>query len=140
MKIKWRFKIKNINSLQKWCNRFLKWNLLILVQEYMLTKTFRILPRNKKLIKFNENLRKNNDFKHAQMANKNEAPLFMNMLSSKTIAKFGLKKVNIKAYDQERVDVTLTQWIVADGTKLSPQLVFKWNLFGKVKKRIRSIL
>ena len=66
--------------------------------------------------------------------------LYLWIFLAQKLSPNSVKKVNIKAYSQERVDATLTLWIVTDGTKLSPQLVFKWNPFGKVKKRIRSIL
>ena len=60
----------------------------------------------KKFIKFNENLRKDNDFSLTQISNMDETPLFMNMTSTKTIAKIGSKEVNIKTHSQERVLIT----------------------------------
>ena len=52
-------------------------------------------------IKFNENLRKNNDLRFIQVANIDETPLFMKMTSTKTIAKIRSKEVNIKTHGQE---------------------------------------
>ena len=62
------------------------------------------------------NLRKDNDFSFSQVANMDETPLFMNMTSTKTIAKKGSKEVNVKSHGKERVYVTAVLWIVADGT------------------------
>ena len=66
-----------------------------------------------------------------------ETPLFMNMNSTKTITKIGLKEVNINTRGKERVHVTAILWIIADGAKLPPMLVFKGKLFGRVEKRIQ---
>ena len=54
-----------------------------------------------------------------------EIPLFMNILSKKTIVKIGFYEVIIKTYNQMRVHVTVILWFFADGTKLLPMLVFK---------------
>ena len=49
----------------------------------------------------------------------------MNIPNTKKIAKIDSKEVNIKAHWQERIHVTTILWIVADGPKLYPILVFK---------------
>ena len=133
-------KQKSVSSLQKWCYRFLTRNLLTFRSG---THVGQSLPEHypeamKKFIKFNENLRKDNDFSLTQIANMDETSLFMNMTSTKTIAKIGSKEVNIKTHGQERVHVTAILWIVADGTKLPPVLVFKGKPFGRVEKRIQK--
>ena len=94
----------------------------------------------KKLIKFNENLLKDSDFSLTQVLNMDEIPLFMNFTCTKTIVKIGSKKVSIKTHGQERVHVTSILWIVSDGSKLPPMLVFKGKPFGRVDKRIQKNL
>ena len=52
-----------------------------------------------------------------------ETPFFMNIASTKTIARIGSKEV-IKTHGQEKMHVTAILCIIADGTKLPPMLVF----------------
>ena len=54
-----------------------------------------------------------------------ETPLFMNILSMKTIAEIGYKEVVIKTHGQVVVHVTVILWFFADGTKILPMFVFK---------------
>ena len=74
-------------------------------------------------------MNKDNDFSLTQVVNMDKTPLFMNMTSTKTIAKIWSKEVNTKTHGQERVHITTIQWIVADGTKLPHMLVFKRKTF-----------
>ena len=60
-----------------------------------------------------------------KIANMDEIPLFINILSKKTIAEIGYNEVIIKIYGQMRVHVTVILWYFSDGTKLLPMLVFK---------------
>ena len=62
------------------------------------------------------------------------------MARTKTIAKIGSKTVNIKTYGQDKVRVTVILWIVADGTKLSPMLIFKGEPNGRIAKELENIL
>ena len=80
-------------------------------------------------IKFNENLRKDNDFSLTQVANMDETPLFINMAVIKIIVEIWSKEVNIKTHSRIIVHVTAILWIVADGTKLPLMLLFKGNIF-----------
>ena len=49
----------------------------------------------------------------------------MNISNTSTVAKIGLKEVNIKIHEQERIHIITIPWIVSDGTKLPPMLMFK---------------
>ena len=72
----------------------------------------------RKCIKLNEDQRWDNNFELSQIVSMDETPLFMNIPNTKTIAKIGLKEVNIKTHGQERIHVTVILWIATDGTKL----------------------
>ena len=67
-----------------------------------------------------------------------ETPLFMNIPNTKTIAKIGFKEVNIKTHGQERIHVTAILWIVTNGTKLPPMLVFKDQQDDRVERRLHK--
>ena len=54
-----------------------------------------------------------------------EIPLFINILSKKTIAEIGYKEVIIKNHGQLIVHATVILWIFADCTQLLPMSVFK---------------
>ena len=91
MQFKGRFKTKNVCSFQKWCYRILTKNLLTFRSG---TNVKQSLPEYyskamKKIIKFDENLRKDHYFSLTQIANMDETPLFMNMNKTKTITKIG---------------------------------------------------
>ena len=58
---------------------------------------------------------------------------------TKTIAKIGSKTVNIKTYGQDKVRVTAILWIVAEGTKLLPMLIFKGEPNGRIAKELENI-
>ena len=136
--MKEELKKSSLSALQKWCYR-------LLVRYHL---TFRAgthvgqeLPENYRekmfdFIKLNETYRKNNDLELAQVANMDETPLFLNMVRTKTIAKIGSKTVNIKTHGQEKVRVTAVLWIIADGTKLPPVLVFKGKPDGRIAKEL----
>ena len=64
-----------------------------------------------------------------------ETPLFLNIASTKTIARIESKEVVIKTHGQEKLHVTAILCIIADATKL-PMLVFKWQPEGRVEKNI----
>ena len=55
----------------------------------------------RKFIKYNEKLRDDKEFWFSQIANMDETPLFMNIASTKTIARIGSKEVVIKTHGQE---------------------------------------
>ena len=101
-------KLKNINTLQNWCYRFLKRNMLTFRSGthigQKLPQSYPELMRN--FTKFNEILRSDNDFELNQIANMDETPLFMNITNTKTIAKIGSKEVDIKTHGQEKIHVT----------------------------------
>ena len=133
-------KLKNINTLQNWCYRFLKRNMLTFRSG---THIGQKLPQSypelmRKFTKFNEILRSDNDFELNQIANMDETPLFMNITNTKTIAKIGSKEVDIKTHGQEKIHVTAILWIIADGTKLPPMLVFKGQPDGRVERRLNK--
>ena len=133
-------KLKNVNTLQNWCYRFLKRNMLTFRSGthvgQKLSESYPELIR--RFTKFNEDLRWDNSFELSQIANMDETPLFMNIPNTMTIAKIGSKEVNIKTHGQERIHVTAILWIVADGTKLPPMLVFKGKQDGRVEKRLHK--
>ena len=54
-----------------------------------------------------------------------EIPLFINILSKKSIAEINKKEIVIKIHGQVMVHVTVILWFFADGKKLFPMLVFK---------------
>ena len=58
-------------------------------------------------IKLAENYRKCIDLELDQIANMDEAPLFLNIARTITIAKIGSKTINIKTLGQEKVRVTV---------------------------------
>ena len=68
-----------------------------------------------------------------------ETLLFMNIASTKTIARIGSKEVVIKTHGQEKVYVTAILFIIADATKL-PMLAFNGQPQGSVEKKIKNIL
>ena len=131
---------KSIGILKKWWYKFLKRHFLTFRAGTHIGQKLPDSYSEKMRIftKFNENLRKENDFDLDQIANIDETPLFMNIISKKTIAKIGSKEVIINTHGQERVHVTAILWIVADGTKLPPMLVFKGISGGRVEKRIQK--
>ena len=67
-----------------------------------------------------------------------ETHLFMNIASTKTIARIGSKKVVIKTHGQEKVHVTAVLCIIADDTKLPPMLVLKGQPEGRIEKKKTS--
>ena len=85
-------------------------------------------------------MRKDNNFSLTQVVNMDEIPLFMNFTCTKTIAEIGSKEVNIKTHGQERVYVPSILWILSDGSKLPPMLVFKGKPFVQVDKRLQKNL
>ena len=54
-----------------------------------------------------------------------ETPVFLNMPLTKTIVKRGSRKVNIKNQNQEKYRISVLLNIVADGSKLTPLIIFK---------------
>ena len=133
-------KQKNVNTLQNWCCRFLKRNMLTFRSG---THVGQKLPEPypeliRRFTKFNEDLRWDNSFELSQIANMDETPLFMNIPNTKTIAKIGSKEVNIKTHGQERIHVTTILWIVTDCTKLPPMLVFKSQKDCRVERRLHK--
>ena len=98
--VRMRSKAKNANTLQSWCYRFLKRNMLIFSSgTYVVQKqpeSYKELIR--KFIKFNKHLRWDNNFELIQIANIDETPLFMNIPKTKTISKIYSKEVNIKIH------------------------------------------
>ena len=52
--------------------------------------------------KYNEKLREDKEFWFSQIANMDETALFMNIASTKTIARIGSKEVVIKTHGQEK--------------------------------------
>ena len=96
-------KLKNINTLQNWCYRFLKRNMLTFRSG---THIGQKLPQSytelmRKFTKFNEKLISDNDFELTQIANMDETSLFMNITNTKTIAKIGSKEVDIKTHGKK---------------------------------------
>ena len=89
-------------------------------------------------IKLVENYRECYDLELDQIANMEEIPLHLNIARTMTIAKISSKTVNIKTHGQEKVRVTVILWIVADDTKLPPDLVFKGNPNGRVAKELEK--
>ena len=69
-----------------------------------------------------------------------ETPLFMNIASTRTIARIGSKEAVIKTHGQEKVHVTAILCIIADGIKLPPMLVFKGQPEGRVEMKEKKIL
>ena len=102
--------------------------------------TFRILSRINeiKIIKFNENSWKDNDFNLTLVANMDETPLFMSNTNTQLSPKYDQKRL-IKTHGQERVHITVILWMVAYATKLSPMCVFKGKPFGRIEKESKSI-
>ena len=72
----------------------------------------------------------------SQIANMNETPTFLNKERTKTIAKIGSKTVNMKTEGKDKARVTAILWIVADGTKLSPMLIFKDEPNRRIAKEL----
>ena len=68
-----------------------------------------------------------------------EIPLFINILSKKTIAEIGYKEVIIKTYGQLMVHTTVILWIFADGTQLLPMSVFKGISGGRTENNKKNI-
>ena len=60
------------------------------------------------------------------------------MACTKTIAKIGSKTVNIKIHSRDKVRVTAILWIVVDGTKLPPMLIFKGEPNGRIAKELEK--
>ena len=92
----------------------------------------------RKFTKYNEQLREDKEFWFSQIANMDETPLFMNIASTKIIARIGSKEVVIKTHGQQKVHVTAILCIIADATKLPPKLVFKGQSEGRVVKKINK--
>ena len=67
-----------------------------------------------------------------------ETPLFMNITNTKTIVKICSKEVDIKTHRQEKISVTAILWIIADGTKLPPMLVFKGKSDSRVERSLNK--
>ena len=80
-------KLKNVNTQQNWCYKFLKRNMLIFRSGthvgQKLSESYPELIR--RFTKFNEDLRWDNSFELSQIANMDETPLFMNIPNTKTI-------------------------------------------------------
>ena len=97
-------KLKNINTLQNWCYRFLKRNMLTFRSG---THIGQKLPQSypelmRKFTKFNEILRSDNDFELNQIANMDETPLFMNILIRRQLLKLVQKKSISKPMDKKK--------------------------------------
>ena len=60
-----------------------------------------------------------------------ETALFMNIASTKTIARIESKSVVIKTHGQEKVHVTAILCIIADASKVPRMLVFKGQPEGR---------
>ena len=92
-----------------------------------------------KFIKLNETYCEQNYLELSQITNMDETPILLNMERTKTIAKIGSKTINIKTHCQDKVRVTAILWIVADGTKLPPMMIFKGEPNGRIAKELESI-
>ena len=93
----------------------------------------------RKFTKYNEKLRDDKEFWFSQIANMDETPLFMNIASTKTIARIGSKEVVIKTHGQEKQHVTAILCITADATKLPLMLVFKGRTAWRKSQKEKNL-
>ena len=134
--LKPELKQKSIGTLKKLCYKFFKRHLLIF---QVFTHAHQIIPDSypEKLdfsinsIKIQE---KNIILVLNKIANIDETPLFMNILSKKTIKNLATKNSLLKLMIK-KVQATVILWMLSIGTKLSQCFSFKGILEGKVEIR-----
>ena len=90
-----------------------------------------------KFIKLNEAYLEQNYLELFQIENMNETLVFLNIVRTKTFAKIGSKTVSIQTHGQDKVRVTAILWIVTDGTKLPPMLIFKGEPNGRIARELK---
>ena len=138
--LKPELKQKSIGTLKKWCYNFLKRHLLIF---YAVIQALQIIPYSYFLkqdfslnsIKIQE---KNIILVLNKIANIDETPLFMNILSKKTIKKLATKNSLFKLIIK-KVQASAILWMLTIGAKLFQCFLFKDILEGKVEIRFQII-
>ena len=70
-------------------------------------------------------LRKEHDYPLSLIGNMDETPLSFNLPSNTTIEHSGSKTVSILSTDHKRSNFTVILACLADGSKLSPVIIFK---------------
>ena len=92
----------------------------------------------RKLTKYNEKLREDKEFWFSQISNMDETPLFLNIASTKTIARIGSKEVVIKIHGQQKVHVTAILCIIADAINYLQCWSLKDILKEESKRKLKT--
>ena len=81
-----------------------------------------------------------NNFELLQIANIDEVPLTVDVLSNRTVDIKGAKTMAVKTSGHEKTHFTVVQACCADGTKLPPMIIFTRKTFLKEKVPSRVIV
>ena len=143
-KIKPSFKEKNLHAQQQLIYRFLHRNGYVFRKPSHLGQ---ILPQNysdlflafqKKIISFRKKY-DINDNEIGRLVNCDETPIYMEMVTDKTIEIKGAKDIEVATFGGEKVRISLILSCAADGTKLAPILIFKAKNEGNLEKSLNKI-
>ena len=96
------------------------------------------LNKIKEFYKYLKEKRIFNAYSLNQICNIDETPIFLNMVSKKTIHFKGKKTITIKTTNQEKVRVSLLLTITAEGGKLPPLFIFKSKKGGTIEKHLNK--
>ena len=127
MKAKQIINDKSFLASAGWCTRFMWRNKLALQQK---TKICQRLPADlkKKITSFqcfviHQRLR--HSYPLSQIGNMDEAPVFFDLPSNRTVDYVGSKTVTIRTTGHDITHFTAVLGCMADGTKLPPMVIFK---------------
>ena len=76
--------------------------------------------------------RKQYDYDLTQIGNMDETPMFFDMPGNTTVAMKGEKTINVRTCGADKTHFTVVLCVMADGTKLTPMVVFKRKTLPKV--------
>lgn len=81
--------------------------------------------------KFIETHHQKNQYHLSQIANMDETPIFFDMVGNSTVEKKGTKTIQIRTTGNDKNRFTCVLTVLADGTKLTPMVIFKGKMLPK---------
>lgn len=127
--------IDDFTGSTAWCYRFMKRHGLSMRTKTSLAQKMPIDYENK-IINFHRfiiSARRKFNFHFNQIANMDEVPLTFDVPSNRTVDSKGTKSVTIKTTGHEKTHYTVVLTCCADGSKLTPMLIFKRKTLPKDK-------
>ena len=125
---------QNFKASAGWCTRFMNRNGLTIRRR---THIAQKLPNdvNDKVAGFHKfviDMRKKQQYDLAQIGNMDETPMYFDMASNSTVEQKGAPTVSVRTTGHEKSHFTVVLACMADGTKLTPMIIFKRKTMPKI--------